>query len=379
MSTGLLSPSYFNVDDVFALNNANNLLQQQQRKAVGTPMTFNNQDFGTAMSAFSSHQQQQPQHHAQLHRTASAQPSCAFQPVEDKFGLNKGLLAPMSGSTSTLISNEVHKKLDRAMSEPGDRNQAKASQANSSRYKTELCRPFEENGTCKYGDKCQFAHGMHELRSLSRHPKYKTELCRTFHTIGFCPYGPRCHFIHNPEEKRSPPPTPTTPTPSMQYGNQPISRPTERPKSLSNTMRAFSLGSVADSPTSSLSTSPVSPTFFDQDDQYSVFSPATFNLNNVFTFPQTDSLLSPGRNTSTSAFTATTTTNNRSMYDGNRNQRFQPRNTDDVYHELLMDAPASPVSSSTNSDRDSPIESPLDVSRGLRLPIFSRLSINDDL
>lgn len=78
--------------------------------------------------------------------------------------------------------------------------------ANSSRYKTELCRPFEENGMCKYGDKCQFAHGYHELRQLSRHPKYKTELCRTFHTIGFCPYGPRCHFIHNAEEKRSAPP-----------------------------------------------------------------------------------------------------------------------------------------------------------------------------
>jgi len=79
---------------------------------------------------------------------------------------------------------------------------------NASRYKTELCRPFEESGTCKYGDKCQFAHGIHELRNLSRHPKYKTELCRTFHTIGFCPYGPRCHFIHNTEEKRAPPISP---------------------------------------------------------------------------------------------------------------------------------------------------------------------------
>lgn len=74
--------------------------------------------------------------------------------------------------------------------------------SNSSRYKTELCRPFEENGFCKYGDKCQFAHGSVELRTLNRHPKYKTELCRTFHTIGFCPYGPRCHFIHNAEESR---------------------------------------------------------------------------------------------------------------------------------------------------------------------------------
>lgn len=78
----------------------------------------------------------------------------------------------------------------------------KRNSTNSSRYKTELCRPFEENGTCKYGDKCQFAHGFHELRGLNRHPKYKTEFCRTYHTIGFCPYGPRCHFIHNDEEKR---------------------------------------------------------------------------------------------------------------------------------------------------------------------------------
>lgn len=71
-----------------------------------------------------------------------------------------------------------------------------------SRYKTELCRPFQESGTCKYGDRCQFAHGAEEIRTLVRHPKYKTELCRTFHSTGFCPYGPRCHFVHNPEEAR---------------------------------------------------------------------------------------------------------------------------------------------------------------------------------
>ncbi|XP_003976592.1 mRNA decay activator protein ZFP36L1 [Takifugu rubripes] len=70
----------------------------------------------------------------------------------------------------------------------------------STRYKTELCRTYEESGTCKYGTKCQFAHGLDELRGISRHPKYKTELCRTFHTIGFCPYGARCHFVHNADE-----------------------------------------------------------------------------------------------------------------------------------------------------------------------------------
>ncbi|OQR68718.1 hypothetical protein BIW11_12729 [Tropilaelaps mercedesae] len=101
-----------------------------------------------------------------------------------------------------------HRKLERSASEPHphtdikDMPESALSSVNSSRYKTELCRPFEENGTCKYGDKCQFAHGLEELRSLARHPKYKTELCRTFHTTGLCPYGPRCHFIHNADEAK---------------------------------------------------------------------------------------------------------------------------------------------------------------------------------
>lgn len=87
-------------------------------------------------------------------------------------------------------------------SSQSQQQQQQQQQPNSSRYKTELCRPYEENGVCKYGDKCQFAHGNKELRTLQRHPKYKTELCRTFHTTGFCPYGPRCHFIHNSEESK---------------------------------------------------------------------------------------------------------------------------------------------------------------------------------
>lgn len=78
------------------------------------------------------------------------------------------------------------------------------SSSSSSRYKTELCRSFTESGLCKYGGKCQFAHGPDELRDLNRHPKYKTEPCRTFHSIGFCPYGMRCHFVHNNEEEKKP-------------------------------------------------------------------------------------------------------------------------------------------------------------------------------
>lgn len=42
----------------------------------------------------------------------------------------------------------------------------------------------------------QFAHGPEELRPVPRHPKYKTELCRSFALTGTCSYGARCRFIH---------------------------------------------------------------------------------------------------------------------------------------------------------------------------------------
>lgn len=125
----------------------------------------------------------------------------------------------------------------------------------STRYKTEMCRPFEETGNCRYGSKCQFAHGIHELRSLNRHPRYKTEFCRTFHTTGFCSYGQRCNFIHNEDERR---------------GSQPTSPTTSRPKGLSlNTASSASLksstGSLgsAGSLMSSTSVSPASSVYGD--------------------------------------------------------------------------------------------------------------------
>ncbi|EIE20804.1 hypothetical protein COCSUDRAFT_9841, partial [Coccomyxa subellipsoidea C-169] len=61
---------------------------------------------------------------------------------------------------------------------------------------TELCRSWKESGSCRYGSKCQFAHGEKELKPVQRHPKYKTEPCRQFATTGACPYGSRCRFIH---------------------------------------------------------------------------------------------------------------------------------------------------------------------------------------
>ena len=67
------------------------------------------------------------------------------------------------------------------------------------KYKTEMCKNWIEVGVCRYGTKCQFAHGDFEL--LGKAPpvtngKYKSKVCTTFAEKLFCPYGQRCLFRH---------------------------------------------------------------------------------------------------------------------------------------------------------------------------------------
>lgn len=65
------------------------------------------------------------------------------------------------------------------------------------KYKTELCKNFELRGTCKFGDKCCFAHGKHELKSKTiTHNKFKTKPCKQYFKTGYCPYGQRCQYLH---------------------------------------------------------------------------------------------------------------------------------------------------------------------------------------
>lgn len=135
---------------------------------------------------------------------SDAAPGSHLGPNAMKITLSRMVSTPAgSANLAALIGNLTqHRRLERTQSAPAPAaaTMATPTTVNTSRYKTELCRPYEEFGVCKYGDKCQFAHGVQELRSLARHPKYKTELCRTYHTVGFCPYGPRCHFVHNQDE-----------------------------------------------------------------------------------------------------------------------------------------------------------------------------------
>ena len=65
------------------------------------------------------------------------------------------------------------------------------------KYKTELCKKFQNTGKCPYGFKCRFAHGKEELIAKSQGLNYKKKPCKTFHEKGYCPYGSRCSFQHD--------------------------------------------------------------------------------------------------------------------------------------------------------------------------------------
>ena len=65
------------------------------------------------------------------------------------------------------------------------------------KYKTELCKYYEIDGHCKYGDKCAYAHGKENLRSkVTNTTAYRTKKCTQFFEQGYCPYGSRCQFAH---------------------------------------------------------------------------------------------------------------------------------------------------------------------------------------
>lgn len=86
--------------------------------------------------------------------------------------------------------------LENSKSKGNDRRKELGFVFNVDKYKTELCRNYSTYGYCSYASRCQFAHGLEELRCRTRHPKYKTEFCRNF-LSGFCKYGSRCQFLHH--------------------------------------------------------------------------------------------------------------------------------------------------------------------------------------
>ncbi|XP_072148770.1 zinc finger CCCH domain-containing protein 39 isoform X2 [Setaria viridis] len=109
-------------------------------------------------------------------------------------------------SKPTKLGSRVFVGMDGSVKEDGERKGGEEKKLNSGlefevysqgTLKTELCNKWEETGACPYGDQCQFAHGIAELRPVIRHPRYKTEICRMVLAGVLCPYGHRCHFRHS--------------------------------------------------------------------------------------------------------------------------------------------------------------------------------------
>ena len=80
----------------------------------------------------------------------------------------------------------------------------------TSLFKTELCTNWMLTGSCTYGNKCHFAHGVDDLKARMRVENYKTQPCCDPAREGCrrCMYGRRCNYCHPGESIRRPHPTP---------------------------------------------------------------------------------------------------------------------------------------------------------------------------
>ncbi|KAL9537231.1 hypothetical protein MBANPS3_011962 [Mucor bainieri] len=125
---------------------------------------------------------------------------------------------------------EQHHQPQQQQQIPSPSPSQQTQQQNSPLYKTRLCERFETEGCCPYGPKCNFAHGVGELRGritgdashqhqhqqdksddctnvdLNGNQLFKTKLCEKFMKDKFCQYGPKCHFAHGEEELKTRPP-----------------------------------------------------------------------------------------------------------------------------------------------------------------------------
>lgn len=120
-----------------------------------------------------------------------------------------------SASSCESISNDDTNTSKNASKNPSPIKNHKAPYKSSAfdfrvKYKTELCKFYEIDGYCKFGEHCAYAHGKENLRTkVTNTTAYRTKNCTQFFEKGYCPYGNRCQFAHqlqsnilnNPYEK----------------------------------------------------------------------------------------------------------------------------------------------------------------------------------
>lgn len=82
-------------------------------------------------------------------------------------------------------------------------NHNNKNKTDKSLFKTELCATFQKTGFCPYNDKCQFAHGLDELKAAPKSRKWKTKMCKNWIEKGHCRYGKRCCYKHGENDDGS--------------------------------------------------------------------------------------------------------------------------------------------------------------------------------
>jgi hypothetical protein len=141
---------------------------------------------------------------------------CNFAHGEEELRSASGTAAAPASAPAPAASTQAVSPTP--ASRPSTRRQIEEeSERPAQLYKTRMCKNFEQNGSCKFGEKCNFAHGKEELRrgggaastvsagrsgnsgSGSAATGFKKRLCERF-AGGSCLYGSRCTFAHGAED-----------------------------------------------------------------------------------------------------------------------------------------------------------------------------------
>ncbi len=65
------------------------------------------------------------------------------------------------------------------------------------RYKTQLCKNFELDNSCKWGKNCSFAHGLSEMKINSKDLTFNNQIvCKDYYELLDCHQNPFCPFLH---------------------------------------------------------------------------------------------------------------------------------------------------------------------------------------
>lgn len=132
--------------------------------------------------------------------------------------------AKVSGGSTVLVGVGQKKKSRKPASSPAspaikDSSEEKSAKSplpqnlrgdpfRSAKVKTELCRHYNTEKGCPFGDKCNYAHGEHELKytklmdleraGLADIEIFRTHPCPSWVATGACPFDQRCIGLHDP-------------------------------------------------------------------------------------------------------------------------------------------------------------------------------------